>query len=133
MASSEERMKILSMLQQGTISASEAGQLLEALEEIKQPAAGTVRGVPATAAANKPAPHWLRVRVTDTDTGKTRVNIRLPLSLVSSGMKMGMRFSPEVEGLDTEELMKMIANSEIGQVVDVYDEEDGEHVEVFVE
>ena len=42
----------------------------------------------------------MRVRVTDTDTGKTRVNIRLPLNLVGSGIKMGMRFVPEVDGLD---------------------------------
>ena len=73
------------------------------------------------------------MRVTDTNNGKTRVNVRLPLNMVSAGVKMGMRFSPEVEGLDINELMTFINSGETGQIVDVFDEEDGEHVEVFIE
>jgi hypothetical protein len=76
---------------------------------------------------------WLRVRVTDTNSGKTRVNVRLPIGMVSAGVKMGMRFAPNVEGMDPEQLMEFIQSGEIGQIVDVYDDEDGEHVEVFIE
>ncbi len=32
-----------------------------------------------------------------------------------------------------DELMRMIESGEIGQIVDVTDEEDGEHVEVYLE
>jgi hypothetical protein len=78
-------------------------------------------------------PRWLRVRVTDTDTGRPRVNVRLPISMVSVGLKMGSRFAPQVEGLDADQLMSVIESGELGQIVDVYDEEDGEHVEVFLE
>ena len=73
------------------------------------------------------------MRVTDTDTGKPRVNVRLPLSMVSIGLKMGSRFSPEIEGMDPTELMRIIESGEIGQIVDVQDANDGEHVEVFLE
>ena len=73
------------------------------------------------------------MRVTDTDTGKVRVNVRLPTSMINAGMKMGMRFAPEVEGMDMSQLMTYIESGEVGQIVDVYDEEDGEHVEVFIE
>jgi hypothetical protein len=48
-------------------------------------------------------------------------------------MKMGMRFSPEVEGMDLQQLADLIHSGEVGQVVDVFDEDDGEHIEVFVE
>ncbi len=120
------------MVQEGKISAEEAAELLEALED----SARSEQAVPATS-GETPAPghkpRWFRVRVTDTDLGKPRVNVRLPLSMVSIGLKMGSRFSPEIEGLDAGELMKLIESGEIGQIVDVQDLDDGEHVEVFLE
>lgn len=130
MVQTEERLRVLKMLQEGKITASQAAQLLEALEEIPSP--NSIK-TPATAAVPSRPGKWFRVRVTDTDSGKTRVNVRLPLNMVSAGVKMGMRFSPEVEGLDVNELMAFINSGEVGQIVDVLDDEDGEHVEVFIE
>jgi hypothetical protein len=46
---------------------------------------------------------------------------------------MGARFAPEVEGLDMEQLMGYIRSGETGQILDVYDDADGEHIEVFIE
>jgi hypothetical protein len=46
---------------------------------------------------------------------------------------MGMRFTPEIQDIDPQELMGILNSGQIGQVVDVYDEKDGEHVEVFIE
>jgi hypothetical protein len=135
MATSEERMKILQMIQDGKITAEQGAQLIEAMEMRKQPAAPA--GVPAApqppAAMGARGARWFRVRVTDTNTGKTRVNVRLPVNLVHAGLKMGARFSPEVQGLDQEQLMAFINTGEVGQLLDVYDDEDGEHVEVFLE
>lgn len=135
MSNADERMKILQLLQDGKITAAQAAQLLEAV--------ATSATGPGSAHSSPNAPYppstsagqgrWLRVRVTDTDTGKNRVNVRLPLNLVSSGIKMGMRFAPEVEGLNIDELTSFIQSGEVGQIVDVYDEKDGEHVEVYIE
>jgi hypothetical protein len=130
MIRSEERMKVLKMVESGKITAAEATQLLEALDEA--PTAG--KGAPPV----PPAPssmggRWFRVRVTDSDTGKVRVNVRLPVGVVNAGLKMGMRFAPQVEGMDIEALTSMINSGEIGQIVDVMDDKDGEHVEVFIE
>jgi len=144
MATMEERLKILTMVQEGKITPEDAAQLLEALN------AGNVAGsASAGAAPRRPSsplepptpfeaglgrkPRWLRVRVTDTDSGRPRVNVRLPVSMVSVGLKMGSKFAPQVEGLDADQLMQIIESGELGQIVDVYDEEDGEHVEVFLE
>jgi hypothetical protein len=128
-------MKILKMIQEGKISAEQGVQLLEALDEGARRAA---RSRSAPGAPPPPAPggrgtRWFRVQVTDTNTGKTRVNVRLPIGLVSAGLKMGARFAPQVEGLDAQELMQHLNSGETGKIVDVYDEEDGEHVEVFIE
>jgi hypothetical protein len=142
MATMEERMKILTMVQEGKISPEDAAQLLEAIGEGSRSSAAAQaaqRGVPGVPAGEPPAgglgrrPRWLRVRVTDTNTGRPRVNVRLPVSMVNVGLKMGSRFAPQVEGLDAEQLMQIIESGEIGQIVDVFDEEDGEHVEVFLE
>lgn len=135
MATTEERMKILTMVQEGKITPEDAAQLLEAISE------GARAGIPPRPAMppNPPEsglgrkPRWLRVRVTDTNTGRPRVNVRLPVSMVNVGLKMGSKFAPQVEGLDSNELMQIIESGEIGQIVDVFDEDDGEHVEVFLE
>ena len=132
MSTSEERLKILKMVQEGKLTAEEAIQLIEALDmsrEMPIPPEPPIPPAPPLPRAGK----WLRVRVTDTNTGKVRVNVRLPINVVSAGLKMGAKFSPEVEGLDMDQLMSFVRSGEIGQVVDVFDEQDGEHVEVFVE
>jgi len=133
MATSEERVKILKMVQDGKLTAEQAAELFQVLEE--KPAAPTGPGMPPPSfppSAGRGG-RWFRVRVTDTNTGKVRVNVRMPVGMLSAGMKMGMRFSPEIEGINPEELIEAIRSGEMGQIVDVMDEEDGEHVEVFIE
>lgn len=131
MALSEEKLKVLKMIQEGKLTPEEGAQLLEALDEGTAPE--TAKSAQQSPAQGKGSGKWFHVRVTDTDNGKTRVNVRIPLGMVNAGIKMGMRFTPEIEGLDLDQLSDFIRSGEIGQVVDVYDEEDGERVEVFIE
>jgi hypothetical protein len=131
MATSEERVKVLKMVQEGKITPEMAAELLKALDaSSKKPATEEVNQM------NYPGRgggRFFRVKVTDTDSGKTRVNVRLPLGMVNAGIRMGMRFSPEVEGLDAARLAEALASGETGQIMDIYDDEDGEHVEVYIE
>ena len=135
MTTQEERIKILSMLQDGVINAEQAAKLLEALgsmgSETKSAAASS--STPGYDRGGLQSGKFFRVRVTDTKTGKTRVNVRLPIGLVGAGLKMGMKFSPEIAGMDPDMLNEFLKNGEIGKIVDVLDEDDGEHVEVFIE
>ena len=117
------------MIQDGKISADEGAHLIQALDAQKNSSSVNSTGTAAT----KGEARWFRVRVTDTNTGKARVNVRLPVSLLHAGMKMGARFSPEIQGLDRDQLIQFINSGEVGKVVDVIDDEDGEHVEVFIE
>jgi len=131
MASTEERMRILMMIQEGKISATEGARLIEALDDLSKPTPPPSPSAGAVPSGKKP--QYLRVLITDTDTGKARVNVRLPVSLINSGIRMGARFAPEIEGLDMEDLNAWLNSGEIGQIVDIFDEEDGEHIEVFLE
>jgi hypothetical protein len=135
MTTTQERLQILKMIEDGKIKAEEGARLIEALD--------TVASAPAPAQAPAPSDtpvdmagkntKWLRVRVTDTDSGKAKVNVRLPVGLIKAGVKMGAKFSPEIEGLEIDQLMTYINSETMGQIVDVFDEEGGEHVEVFIE
>jgi len=131
MANKEERLRVLRMIQEGKLSPDEAAGLLESLEETNTPSRAEYSSTASSGAAK--TNRWFRVRVTDTNTGKTRVNVRMPISVVNAGIKMGVKFAPQVEGLDPEVLMQLINDGELGQIVDVFDDEDGEHVEVFIE
>ncbi len=133
MASSEERLKILKMMQEGKITAEEGIQLMEALDQGRRAPETQPEPAVATAAGRGPGGKWLRVVVTDTKSGKVRVNVRLPITVVNTGLKMGAKFSPEVEGLDMSQLMTYIRSGETGKIVDVIDDQDGEHVEVYIE
>jgi hypothetical protein len=126
MATAEERMKILKMIEEGKISAKDGADLLRALD--KDNISKTSEPLKGASPAK-----WFRVRITDVATGKNKVNINIPMGLVNVGMKMGARFAPEVEGVDFDELTAMIQGGAQGKVVDIIDNEEGEHVEIFVE
>ena len=123
MSLTAERMQILKMIESGQISAGEAAKLLEALES----------GAKDAKRASATAPRWLRVRVTDLRSGKAKVNVNIPMSLVNVGLKMGAKFAPEMEGVDMDELKEAIQMGTQGKIIDVSDEEDQEHVEIFIE
>ncbi len=85
-------------------------------------------------ASQATAGRWFRVRVTDLKTGKSKANVKIPASLADFGMKMAARFAPaDLQGLDMNQLMAAMKNGGEGKLVDVEDEEKGEHVEVFIE
>jgi hypothetical protein len=123
MATPEERMKILKMVEEGQISAGEGAKLLAALKS------GARDKAPPPPTQAK----WLRVRVTDLDSGRNKVNVNIPMSLVSVGIKMGARFAPDVEDLDYAQIREAIRSGAQGKIVDMIDEESGEQVEIFIE
>ncbi len=141
---SEERMKILAMLENNQLTADQAALLLNALEDRGRkepaPATNTPEDPVSEAAVSAPATagparkvNWFRVQVTDTNTGKPKVHVRLPLSLVNWGLKIGARYTDELEGINMEELMEALSSGQGGKLIEVMDDEDGEHVEIFVE
>ena len=129
MASSEERMKILKMIEEGKLSAEEGTKLLAAISEKRFPTAPRPPGMPG----GPGGPRWLRIRVTDVHTGRSKASVQIPLALVDAGMKIGAHFAPEVQGVDMSNVMEALRSGVTGKIIDVTDEEDGEHVEIYVE
>lgn len=126
MATTDERMRILKMVEDGKLTAEEGARLLSALRESRkeppQPPA------PPSRLSGK---GWLRVRVTDLNSGRTKVNVNLPLGLVDAGMNIATQFAPNI---NFSQIADAVRSGEMeGKIVDVIDEEDGEHIEVYVD
>jgi len=127
MATSEERMKILKMVEEGKISAEAGAKLLAALNDSRKSSG------PASAGATSGDARWFRVRVTDLNTGKTKVNVNIPVGLLNVGIKMGARFAPGFDSTQMEAVAEAIRSGALGKIIETTDEEDGERVEIFVE
>lgn len=151
MVSEEERREILELVAQGKMTADEAAGLLSgepapAASGSKEPA-DSVAGPPAEtpekvvakdagAAIEGPSgkqPSWLHVKVSDLRSGKRKVRVNIPLRLLKVGMQLGSGFAPELREVDWEELNYALASGEKGILIDVEDEEDGEHVQIYVD
>jgi hypothetical protein len=126
MATVEERMQILKMIEEGKISAKDGADLLRALDQEKEES-------PTEPLKGASKARWFRVRITDTASGKNKVNVNIPIGLVNVGMKMGAKFTPKIDGVDFESLWKAVNSGKQGKVIDLYDKDEGERVEIFVE
>ena len=124
----DQRLEVLRLLQAGEITADEAAQLLDALERSEAGArgAGIVPGAPMTGRKGGS----FRLRVSNSATGKSNVNLSLPLGLIGAGVAVAKRFAPE-HVPDPDKLRDALAAGLHGKILDVDD--DGERVEIWVE
>ena len=125
MATTEERMKILQMIQDGKISAEDGAKLLAAITENAQ-------AKKASSFQRSRESRYMRVRVTDVSSGKTKVSVNLPLGLVDAGLNIASNFMPDMGQDAASEISAAINEGLTGKIVDVMDE-DGEHIEIFIE
>ncbi len=130
MPTSEERMRILQLVSEGKISAEDGVRLLEALRG--GDASSPPQKSPAPVAPAGP-PRWFRVRVTDMNSGRDKVNINIPMGLVNVGLKMGARFVDDQQGIDFEQLASAVQSGQTGKLIEVENVEEGERVEIYVE
>lgn len=121
----DERMRILKMVEEGKISPSEGAQLLAAMGEDASAAERPM--------ANSGDGRWLKVRVTDSYTGRSKVNVTLPLGIVNAALRVGARFVPDDRREVVNEITDAMSGGMTGKIVDVLDSEDGDHVEIYIE
>jgi hypothetical protein len=151
MKMSEDRARILNMLAEGKVNAEEAERLLDALES-RQPASATASGPAASVIKGDPTPllnalpKFLHVKV-DGDAGE-KVDVKVPLALVRSGLKLTSLIPPQAmdkineqmaeSGMsidftnfkpeDIDELIEALRDMEVN-----IDGKDGEKVRVYAE
>lgn len=126
MSSSNDRTEILKLVETGKLSATEGIQLLNSLDR-----APSIAPPPQKSVSTKG--RWLRIRVTNLTTQAPKVNVNLPLGLVSAGLRIGQRYAPELRNVDWDQVLEEVQNGANGKLVEVEDQEDNERVEIFVD
>ena len=123
MVTDEERLIILNMINEGKITAEEGAKLIAAIEESE------TKKEEASPQRRKKA-RWLRIRVTDIKSGRSKANVNLPIGLVDAGLKIASNYAPEISSYN---IMEYIREGAEGKIIDVTDDEDGEHVEIYID
>jgi hypothetical protein len=123
---SEERLRVLQMIEEGKIDAAEAARMLSEEPCANEPGC-------ADSESGGQTPRWIRVLVTDIHNGKTRVNVKLPVNLMTTGVKMGAHLSADMQELNMQQINDYIKRGITGQVMEVVDDDDGEKVAIYLE
>lgn len=125
-----EKIKILGMIDSGKITPDQGIELLAACSASSP---GNAAESSQMEGFHSSSPQWVRVIVTDLYSGKKKVNVRMPATLVSTSAKFGARLSLEKQHFNSEFLRDSIRNHKVGRVLDVADDEEGERVEIILE
>ena len=143
------RKEILEMLSRGEIDVARATDLLNsaresadsAYESEPEPASPLPPNSPAPPRAPvPPAPpvnakgRWLHIHVSDLESGRQRVRVNVPLGLVNFGLKIGSRFTNEIDNDTVHQVMDALQDPAItGTLVEVEDLDDNERVHLFID
>jgi hypothetical protein len=76
---------------------------------------------------------WLRLRVSDLETGDNKVSVSIPFSWVKFGWKLGTRFVSELQDVDLDDVTEALEQDVDGYLLQVEDENDNKRVEIFVD
>ena len=121
----EERLEILRLLEAGTITADEAATLLDAIDRVMVPPPNG-----GSAALRSTESRLVRIRVTESTTGRAVVNLAFPLGLIKSGLDIAGQFVPEyLPKVDA--IRESVTAGFRGPLVDIDD--GGQRVEIIAE
>ena len=125
-ASIEERNRILRLVESGQVSATEAAQLLDTLEDESD------RYGPSTERVRS---RTVRVRVTSLPNNRQKLNfnVTLPVHLLKIGLSIGSRLAPQFSTGGLEDVLRAIERGATGRLLDIQDLEEGQRVEIFAE
>lgn len=142
----ENHKKVLDMLADGKISAAEAERLLDKLAGGTATARPTgqeearTSGPPQAAEGKRGAPKYLRVVVQSHDGDN--VNVRVPMALIRTGIKMGALLPEQAReelskhGVDLSEMSNMNADELVEALAELtvdVESSDGDTVRIFCE
>ncbi len=124
--SSQARLRILDMIAEGKISAEEGARMLEAVSDEKP--------APPIQISIGPKRHQHRkliIRVIETESQHIVVNLRLPLSLISTAQKLGAKISANIEDENLEEILHNLREGKPGDSFRI--EKETEIIELEIE
>lgn len=118
----DERNRILNMIETGQITAAQAAQLLDALVSEQQP-------------VERVRNRTVRIWMTDsaTNSKKMHVTATMPINLISMILHLLTRMVPQLNDGTLQNLIRAIERGNTGRLLDLQDLEEGKRLEIFVE
>jgi hypothetical protein len=119
----DERNRILNMVESGRITAAQAAQLLDALLSEHEQPGERVRN------------RTVRIWMTDMATNSKKMNVTatMPINLISMTLHLLTRMAPQLNDGTIQNVMHAIERGNTGRLLDLQDLEEGKRIEIFVE
>ena len=121
--STDERNRILNMIESGQITAAQAAQLLDTLLPEYEQAGGQIEN------------RTVRIWMTDMSTNRRKMNMTatIPVYLVSMSLRLLARLVSQLNDSTIQNVIRAIERGTTGRLLDLQDLEEGKRLEVFVE
>src|SRR5947209_20155225 len=121
--STNERDRILSMIETGQITALQAAQLLDTILPEYERTSGQIEN------------RTVRVWMTDMSTNRRKMNMTatMPVYLVSMSLRLLARLVSQLNDSTIQNVIRALERGTTGRLLDVQDLEEGKRLEVFVE
>ena len=121
--STDERNRILNMIESDQITAAQAAQLLDTLEPQHEQSGRQMEN------------RTVRIWMTDMSTNHRKMNMTatMPVYLVSMSLRLLARLVSQLNDSTIQNVIRAIERDTTGRLLDLQDLEEGKRLEIFVE
>ena len=121
--STNERNRILHMIESGQITATEAAQLLDTLLPENEQSGGQMDN------------RTVRIWMTDMSTNRRKMNMTatIPVYLVNMSLRLLARLVSQLDDGTIQQVIRALERGTTGRLLDLQDLEEGKRLEIFVE
>jgi SHOCT-like domain len=121
--STDERNRILNMIETGQITATQAAELLDTMSSEYERPSGQIEN------------RTVRIWMTDMSTNRRKMNMTatMPVYLVSMSLRLLARLVSQLNDSTLQHVISAIERGTTGRLLDLQDLEEGKRLEVFVE
>ena len=121
--STEERNRILDMIEKGQITAAQAAQLLDTLVPESEQTGGQMQN------------RTVRIWMTDMSTNRRKMNMTatMPIYLISTSLRLLARLVSQLNDGTIQNVIRALEKGTTGRLLDLQDLEEGKRLEIYVE
>jgi len=121
--STEERNRILDMIEMGQITAAQAAQLLDTLVPKSEQSEGQMQN------------RTVRIWMTDMSTNRRKMNMTatMPIYLISTSLRLLARLVSQLNDGTIQNVIRALEKGTTGRLLDLQDLEEGKRLEIYVE
>ncbi len=121
--STDERNRILDMIESGQITAAQAAQLLDTLVPEPEQSEGQMQN------------RTVRIWMTDMTTNRRKMNVTatMPVYLISTSLRLLARLVSQLNDGTIQNVIRALEKGTTGRLLDLQDLEEGKRLEIYVE